>query len=202
MIFSCLLLLIWIICIAMLWNEGMWTNSINLINILLSSLVAMNYWEPVADLAEGKFEFLASCTYLLDYLCMWFVFFLAFIVLRAVTDAISTTQVKFKLPIEQAGRVVTVVAIGWVMVSFFVATLHTAPLARTAVCGGFQATPMSKNFFGVLAPDRFWLGFVQHRSKHALATSPPNVFDEQAEYIFKYGQRRERFSQLESVRVK
>ena len=198
MILPALLCLIWVICIAMLWNEGMWTNCINLINVVFAALLAMNYWEPVADFAESK---MPSFTYLLDYLSMWLVFFVSFIVLRAATDGLSRTQVKFKLPIEQAGRIISVIAIGWIMVCFFLATLHTAPLARTAVFGGFQATPMSNSFFG-MAPDRMWLGYVQYRSKNALATSPARVFDEQAEYIFKYGQRRERFSHLESMRVK
>ena len=201
MLLAGMLVLIWVICIAMLWNEGMWTNCITFVNVLLSALLAMNYWEPVADLAETKGgAYIRSFTYVLDYLSMWFLFFLAYIILRQVTGSLSKTQVKFKMPIEQTGRVLSVIAIGWVMVCFFLTSLHTAPLARTAVRGGFQATPMSNNFLG-LAPDRMWLGYVQHRSKIALANSPPVVFDELSEFIFKYGERRERFSKESKVRV-
>ena len=194
---SGILVLVWIVCIAMLWNEGMWNNCITLINVLLSALLAMNYFEPAAKFLESK---MPSYTYVVDYLAIWFVFFIAYLVLRAVTDQLSKTQVKFIMPIEQAGRIISVLAIGWIMVCFTLASMHTAPLARTAVRGGFQAEPMSNNFLG-MAPDRMWLGFIQHRSKNALSNNPPVVFDEQGEYIFKYGGRRQKFSEQNTVRV-
>ena len=192
-----MLILVWIVCIAMLWNEGMWNNCITLINVLLAALLAWNYFEPVADFLEKK---MPSFTYTLDFLSLWFVFFLAYIVLRAVTDTLSKTQVKFKMPVEQTGRVLSVIAIGWIMVCLTLASLHTAPLARTAIRGGFQPEPMANNFLG-MAPDRMWLGYLQHRSKTALSSGTPTVFDERGEFIFKYGGRREAFSQLKTVRV-
>ena len=194
-----ILFFVWIICIAMLWNEGMWSNCLTLINTVLAALLSMNYWEPAADFIEGR---LPSYTYLIDFLTMWFLFFISFIILRALTDFTSDTRVKFKMPVEQAGRILSVIAIGWVMICFTVATLHTAPLARTAIRGSFQAEPMSNNFLG-MAPDRMWLGYVQHRSKSGGALSQPSpvVFDERGEYIFKYGERREQFSKQPSVRV-
>lgn len=192
-----MLAFIWVICVAFLWNEGTWSNCLTLVNTLLAALVAMNYWEPLADFAEGK---MPTYTYVIDYLAMWLVFFIAIAVFRALTATISKTQVRFIPPIEQAGRVVSVLLIGWIMVCFTVTSLHTAPLARTAIRGSFQATPMANNFLG-LAPDRMWLGYVQYRSKTALANSPPRVFDETGEYIFKYGERRRKFSELETVRA-
>lgn len=194
---SGLLVLVWVVCIAMLWNEGMWNNCITLINVLLAALLAMNYFEPAADFLDSK---MPSFTYVVDYLAIWFVFFLSYIILRAVTDQISKTQVKFIMPVEQAGRIISVIAIGWIMVCLTLASMHTAPLARTAVRGGFQPEPMSNNFLG-MAPDRMWLGFVQHRSKNALSNNPPVIFDEAGEYIFKYGGRRQKFSEQKTVRV-
>ena len=192
-----ILIFIWVICVAFLWNEGMWSNCLTLFNALLSALVAMNYWEPLADFLETK---MSTYTYVIDYLAMWLLFFVSIAILRALTGALSRTQVRFIPPIEQTGRVVTVFLIGWIMVCFTLTAMHTAPLARTAIRGSFQATPMSNNFLG-FAPDRMWLGYVQYRSKNALSNSPPKVFDESGEYIFKYGERRRRFSELATVRV-
>ena len=61
---------------------------------------------------------------------------------------------------------------------------------------------MANNFLG-MAPDRMLLGFVQSRSKSggALSNSPPVVFDEKGEYIFKYGGRREMLSKQSGIRV-
>ncbi len=194
---SGILILVWIVCIAMLWNEGMWNNCITFINVLFAALLAMNFWEPAADFMESK---MASYTYVLDFLAMWFVFFIAYILLRAFTDLLSGTRIKFQKPIETAGSIIAVILTGWVMVCFTLTTLHTAPLARTAIRGSFQAEPMSNNFLGQ-APDRMWLGYVQHRSQNALSNPTPVVFDERAEYIFKYGGRREMLSKLEGIRV-
>ena len=41
MILSGMLMLVWIICFAMLWNESMWSNCVNLVNVLLAALIAM-----------------------------------------------------------------------------------------------------------------------------------------------------------------
>ena len=188
--------LILVVCFAMLFNEGFWSNTLTLINALFASLLAMSYFEPLADFLESKQE---SYTYVLDFLSMWFIFFLAFALMRAITDELAKKSFAFENAIlEQAGKSVMALAVGWLMISFTLTTLHTAPLARTAFKGGFQAEPMSNNFLG-MAPDRMWLGFVQHRSKNALSGS--EVFDPNAEFIFKYGSRREKFSTLESIRV-
>ena len=188
---------VWIVCIAMLWNEGMWSNCLTLINVLLSAMLAMNYFEPAADALDDA---MPSYTFVWDYLAIWLIFALSFIILRALTDALSKTRVKFIMPIEQAGRVISVIAIGWIMVCLTLTSLHTAPLARTAVRGGFQVEPMSNNFMG-MAPDRMFLGFMQHRSKHVLPNNPPTPFDESGTYIYKYGGRRQLFSEQEATRV-
>ena len=87
-----MLIFIWFVCIAFLWNEGMWSNCLTLINVLLAALVAMNYFEPVADFLDEKQP---SYTYLWDYLSMWFIFFIAFAIARTATGLLSRTRVKF-----------------------------------------------------------------------------------------------------------
>lgn len=188
---------VWIICIGMLWNEGMWNNCLTLINVLISAMLAMNLFEPAADALDDA---LPSFTFVWDYLAIWLLFGLFYISLRGATDAASKVRVKFIMPIEQTGRVLSVVAIGWIMVCLTLTSLHTAPLARTAVRGGFQAKPMSNNFLG-MAPDRMFLGFLHSRSKTVLSNNPPTPFDEKGEFIFKYGGRRQLFSEQEAVRV-
>ena len=199
MVLALCLFAIFFICVAMLWNEGMWSNALTLINAVLAALVATNYFEPAAA-ALDKSGRLPTYTYLLDYLVLWGIFFVAFTVFRAFTDAISKYRVRFKLPVEQAGRVIFAAATGWVLVCLALMTLHTAPLARTSFRGSFQQEPLSNNFLG-MAPDRMWLGFVQSRSMGALSSDPPVVFDPQSEFIMKYGSRRENFSKEPEIRV-
>lgn len=198
------------ICVAFLWNEGMWSNALNFVNALLASLLATNFYEPVAELIE---EQLPTYTYLIDYLSLWLLFVVSFLVLRAVTDSLSKVRVRFKMPVETTGRIVFSVLTGWVIIAFTTTTLHTAPLARNSFRGDFQPTPSAKHFFG-LAPDRAWLAFVQKVSRGSLAHSDPSatavypedqgkrVFDPRAEFIVKYGTRRHNFAQQPKLRVR
>ncbi len=185
-----------ITCIAMMLSEGLWSNTLSLINTVIAAIIATNYFEPLAKFLD---EQAPSYTYFWDFLSLWGLFALSVTVLRTATDQFSQTRVRFKKPVEQFGRIGVAAVTGWVVVCFFLLSLHTAPLVRNHFGGAFQKTPTSSNFF--LSPDRLWLGFMQSRSQGALATSPPNVFDPQSEFILKYGARREQFSKMPTLRV-
>ena len=55
-------------CVAMTFAEGMWSNAIRLVNLVTAGLLAMNFYEPVAQRLEGM---LPSYTFMLDYLVLW-----------------------------------------------------------------------------------------------------------------------------------
>ena len=197
MMLTIFVLAIIIICIAMMLAEGLWSNTLSLINTIFGAIIATNYYENLADFFEGYFP---TLTYWWDFLALWALFALSVGLIRELTDRLSRTRVRFKKPIEQSGRVAAAALTGWVVVCFFLFSLHTAPLSRNSFGGAFQETPTASNFF--LSPDRLWLGFMQSRSEGALATSPPNVFDPKSEFILKYGERRERYSKLLFHRVR
>ena len=63
---------------------------------------------------------------------------------------------------------------GYVTIGFLLMAMHTAPLPRDFL--GF--TPERNNFFGQLAPDRDWLGFVQYVSEKSMPSSEEGrIFD-------------------------
>jgi hypothetical protein len=205
------LLLIFLICVAALWFQGLWSNVVTLINLLLAMMLAFNYFEPVARMLDG---FEASYTYLWDFIALWGLFALSFGVLRAMTDMLSRTRVAFDFWVETVGRSLTAVWIAWLFVGFICATMHTAPLGESPM--GFQRTPQSGNFLG-MAPDRLWLGFMQSRSRGALSRgeSDPTklsrrtedkdaqvrIFDPDGRFILKYHQRRLNFQDEPDYRV-
>ncbi len=178
-------------------------------------MIATNFWEPVADTLESRFP---TYTYVLDFFAQWGLFFLAFGVLRLVSDLLTRYQLNVDLWVELLGRSVLSIAIAWVFLCFALFTLHTAPLAPGSL--GFQEHADSKNFG--LGPDRMWLAFVQSRSRGALADfqqSPGapeydaarlhpddrdlncRVFDSYSDYIYQYHHRRDVWSQEEQLRV-
>lgn len=193
--YTILLLIIFFACVAMLIREGFWSNAITLLNVILAALLATSYFEMLADFLDSKWP---VGTYLLDFLSLWAIFCGAFILFRATTDALSRVRVRFKMPVEWAGGGLLAVWTAWVVVCFTSMTLHTAPLARDYLGGAAKPDPNEASFLG-FSPDRQWLAFAQKLSRGAFAAAPPagvagedgkNVFDPQAEFIYKYGQRR------------
>ena len=190
--FTVINVLILFLLVAMLFPEGLWSNTITLVNVVFSGLLATNYFEPLADLMEDNAP---SFTYILDFCALWLLFVLIYMILSSITQFISNHRVRFKMPVEMGGRVAMAMLIAAVFCGFFNMTMHTAPLVRTPVKGSFQKTPMSGNLFG-LAPDRQWLGFIQSRSRGPLSVGDPagtdgkREFDPQSEFVLKYGQRR------------
>ncbi len=184
---------------AMLWTEGLWSNALSMFNAFFSAVIASNLYEPVANFMDGQAD---SLTYFWDFLALWLVFALSFAILRSITDQISQTRVRFRVPVELGGRAVFGALTAWFVVTFILFSLHTAPTARSSFGGGFQPEPKSTNFF--VGPDKMWLGFLQSRSGEggAMATSTPNPFDPNSEFILKYGQRRQNFSEFNTLAVK
>ncbi len=195
---------------AGLWFHGAWKNAMYLINILLAGIIATNFFEPLATMLDG---FQPGLTYLFDFLMLWILFAVAFLILRLLTDMAGQGTVKFPLPAEMALRTVLALWSGWIMVCFTAFTLHTAPLNAVDPFGGFT-TPMEGSFLG-MAPDLQWMGFAHSRSAGALSRgnfepgqsdgadqeADVQPFDSNGEFIYKYHQRRVNFAAEESIMI-
>lgn len=185
--------------IAMLWTEGLWGNALSMFNAFFAAVIASNLYEPLANFMESQAE---SLTYFWDFLAMWLIFAVAFAILRTMTDQISQTRVRFRLPVELGGRFAFGALTAWFVAVFVLFSLHTAPTVRSSFGGSFQPEPKASNFF--VGPDKMWLGFLQSRSEEggAMARSTPNPFDPNSEFILKYGQRRQTFAEMPTMAVK
>lgn len=184
LLFPAILFIIFLFCVAFSYREGMWGNAITLVNVILASLLAVNFWEPVARLLEG---FLPSFTFMWDFISLWLLFSLFLFVFRTVTRSASKFKVRFKQLHDQIGSVVFAVLLGWMMVCFTTMTLHTAPLGKNFLFGGFQ--PEKRMFFG-LGPDRQFLGLVKMTSKGSFKRWNTREFDPSNQFIARYLERR------------
>lgn len=157
-----LLIAIFFVCFGFLFREGIWSNTIRLINVITAGLLATNFFEPVARSLENSGDWFESCTYVWDFLALWGLFALFLTIFRGTTDFVSKVKVRFRKITEQVGSPLLACCIGWVMICFTTMTLHTAPLARDFLGGSFQP---EERMFLKLAPDRRWLAFVQTLSR-------------------------------------
>ena len=197
MLLNIFILAIFLICVSMTWTEGLWTNTLTCFNAIFAAIIATNYFEPVADVMQDNIA--KSFTYFWDFLSLWGLNAFAFIFLRTCTDQFSTTRVRFRLPLDKLGAGLLGLLTGWVVVCFFLFTVHTAPLEQKAFGGKFGNEPKSDNFY--LAPDRLWLGFMQSRSE-TIFSGAANTFDPDSVFILKYGQRRKEFTKTPKMTVK
>lgn len=181
-----IMLLIMFAVVATSYGEGMWSNAIKLINVVTAALLATNYFEPLARWLDG---WQPSYTYLWDFLSLWFLFSFFMLIFRLLTDTLSRVKVRFLKIADRIGSGILSVWIGWVMICFTLMTLHTAPLSKNFLFGGFKTGTEERMMLG-LAPDRLWLGFMQQMSQKAFARSTPRGFDPNADFMPKYATRR------------
>ncbi|MCC6124432.1 MAG: CvpA family protein [Pirellulales bacterium] len=197
MVITIILCVILLACVASLFNDGLWSNAVRLINVIFAALLSMNFFEPLAG-ALDKWN--TTYTFVWDFLALWSLFVVFSIVLKLLTDKISQVKVKFLKIVDQIGGLVFSVWIGWVMICFTLTTLHTAPLSRDFA--GFAVDKDQKMF--LVGPDRLWLAFTQKQSLGVYGHSPANepekyVFDPQSQFMLNYHYRR---AKLESKNKK
>jgi uncharacterized membrane protein required for colicin V production len=187
--------------VAMVGKEGLWTNTVLLINVVTAALLATNFWEPMTAWATEQFP---SLVHVNDFLIIWSLFALFYSALRALTDLASKLQVRFPDVLNKAGGFVMSAIVGWVIICFLGMTLHMAPLAREFMGGMWVAEKPS--MFG-LSPDRLWLGFMQKESLGAFSRLTPagdpegHVFDPRGEFMPKYAARRTILEKQPSLRA-
>src|SRR5262245_34006970 len=144
---------------AMMVREGLWSNSISLINIIVSGLIAFGCYAPLTIFLDERTG--GQYTYLLDFIVIWFLYVVSMVICRALTRAASKTRMRFKHPIDPVGGPVLGFLAAWVLASIVMASLHTAPMGKDAFGGGLVKSADVESASVVWSPDAAWLRFVQ-----------------------------------------
>jgi hypothetical protein len=187
--------------VAMMVREGIWSNTLALINIIVSGLAAFGFYAPLAIMLDEQTE--GQFTYLLDFLCLWIIFIVVMLICRVLTGAASRTRMRFKNPIDPVGGPIVAIIAAWILTSFVTATLHTAPMPKDAFGGKLvhsQSEVASKS--ALTAPDLAWLRFVQRVSTaESLGLSGTDRFSAAA-FVQIYQDHREKFEKEGAVKVR
>jgi len=180
MIVFCLIAIIGIIT-WLLSTEGIWGAASTLVCVVLSGLIAMNFFEPAAMYLTLFVPVVANYA---DFAALVGLFAGCVFGLRSLTEYLAPTDIRVPDLLDLLGKWGFAAATGYVTMAFLLTALHTAPLPRQF----FDFQPETPAFFGI-APDRQWLGFTQYVSERSLpnrvnydpATQQtlPNVFDGQ-----------------------
>jgi hypothetical protein len=178
--------------VALLFKQGLWSNTLCLFNAITAGLIATNFFEPVSRFLSDLVSYM---DYNWDVIVLGALFGATYMVLKLAMSRVSRVQVRFHPLVDQIGGGIVALWLGWVGVCFVCFALHTSPLAKHFLSDNFQ--PEDSMFFG-LAPDRLWLGFVHKVSNGGGwgrndADEQGNIrsaFDPTGEFMLKYGSRR------------
>ncbi|HEY0984851.1 MULTISPECIES: CvpA family protein [unclassified Schlesneria] len=140
-------------------SEGIWGAAQTFLCTLLAGLVAMNFFEPLANAIRG----IVGDDYA-DVVALLGLFTALVFALRMGTEHLAPSYIQVIPILDTVGKWGFGAITGYLTVAIFLTALHTAPLPREFL--GFK--PERDNFFGN-APDRQWLGFVQYVSEKPLA---------------------------------
>ncbi|MDB5384672.1 MAG: hypothetical protein JWM11_318 [Planctomycetaceae bacterium] len=144
----------------LLANEGPWTAILAFFSVVFAGLIAMNFFEPLAEMiGKPKGSWLETRA---DFLALMGLFALFTFLLRLGLDNVAPTNIELPDIAYQAGRWLFAFGTGYVAMAVVLTAMHTAPLPRNFL--GFK--PERKNFLGVMSPDLQWLGFTQHVTEH------------------------------------
>ena len=152
--------------------EGPYGAALVLIGIVLSGLLAMNLFEPAANMMESvmdSYEWQNRW----DIITFLGLFSLGVFGWRDATERIMPTSLQVAGLVHES-RWLFGAAAGYAMMASLLTAMHTAPLGRTFI--GFK--PERSNLFDSLAPDMQWLGFTQYVSERVMRAGPNGpVFD-------------------------
>ena len=161
---------------------GLWNNVLTLINFLIAAMVASAYYENLANVLADK---MPSYEFVLDFMALWLLFFLTLLILRAVTGALSTVQLKLNFWVDMAGRAVVCTWLGIAFTMFTMFSMHLAPIPpseddfakydESLSTEEFAALGGDGRSFMGLGPGRMWMAFIQSRSRGALAASKSSL---------------------------
>lgn len=183
--------------LAMMVREGLWSNTITLINIIISGIVAFGFFSPLAvyfdEMTDGQY------TYLMDFLVIWALYVVTMLVCQSITRAASKTRMRFKHPIDPVGGPAVALIAAWVMGSFVMATLHASPMPKDAFGGKLALSDSDVDTASSIgSPDLAWLRFMEQMSApDALGSGGTGKFTARG-YVKIYGLHRE---QLDAAKL-
>jgi uncharacterized membrane protein required for colicin V production len=187
--------------LAMMVREGLWSNTITLVTIIVAGLVAFGFYSPLVvylneEVTDGQH------TYWLDFAVIWALYFVTFAIFRTLTGAASKTRMRFKHPIDPVGGPIVGLIAAWVLAAFTLATLHVSPMPKSAFGGKLATRGEVTTASPLFSPDAAWLRFVERMSK-ANAISSSNTEEVTASnWVGIYNDRRAAFEKSDKFIVK
>src|SRR5688572_5812266 len=99
--------------LALLFREGLWANTIALLNVTVAGLAATGYFEPLASLITGM---MPTMWMYADLFSFALIFAAVYSTLRFIAGRLSQYRVRFHPVLDNTGSVILALLTGWVTV--------------------------------------------------------------------------------------
>ncbi len=152
---------------AVYWREGVFSAFCMCVCVVLSGLIAVNFWEPLANLLEPPMSGSAFAG-LEDFLCLAGLFGISLGLLRLLTNILAPRRFEYPPLLFHGGGAAFGALAGYLVSGFLVCALQTLPVHERFL--GFE--PHSESEWPLrtlLPPDRVWLAMMRHASYYPLA---------------------------------
>jgi hypothetical protein len=170
-------------------REGVLTALTHLFNVLLSGLIAFNYFEPVAaELQKAlKGSFLDGFE---DALALFALFAAPLGLLRVVCNNLANSELDLPALPQQVGSVAVGALTGYLLAGFLVCAMQTLPFTEKFL--GFDATvePQGSAIRRVMPPDRVWLALMHRAGAGPFSNEGATTFDPDGTFELRYARQR------------
>jgi hypothetical protein len=189
-VLSAFTVIIMLVLAYVFFREGLFTALTMAFNLLIAGVVAFNFFEPMASMAE---PFLQN-TFLEGYEDPFFMVSLfcgTLALLRFCTNSMANCVVDYHPALNQGGAVVVALLTGYLLSGFLVCMLQTLPWQVDFL--GFdhkvdaQSAGKARRFF---PPDRVWLAAMRRIGTGRLGYPEGPSFDPTGSFSLRYAQLR------------
>jgi hypothetical protein len=142
--------------LAMMIREGLWNNTVTIMIHVFSGLTAFAFYGQTARFLDETATN-GTYTYWMDFLSMWALYVVIFIVLRLVTNMVSKERVRFKMPVEWTGSIISAILGAYLMSGFVGAIMHTVMLPADFLGSAILAESREDVELKLSRPDIAWL---------------------------------------------
>lgn len=107
--------------------EGLWGAALMLFNALFAAMVALNCYEPLAQLIATNVSFLSGMA---DAMCILVIFTVTLLIMRLITENLAPSMVRFPMPLYHLGRIVFALGGSLVTTGILLIALDASPVQK------------------------------------------------------------------------
>lgn len=153
-------------------REGLMTSFMMCGNVIAAGLIALNFWEPIADTLDP----MVATTILKGYedaICLLLLFCITLGLLRVLTNFLCSSFIHFSPWLQYGGGAFFAMIVGYLVAGFLLVVFQTLPWHKNFMFFDYRYEPEQASAVvrRVLPPDRVWLSLMRRAGAYTFANN-------------------------------